>query len=154
MSENPEWNSTGPMHSWAVIKHKGRQPGYLRLCNLMLSPHQQRRPSIINPTLSSQSSSHNMPSHVTLTFFTALFSLPSTHHPHLSFPAWGLQQEGVEGKDFDLPCFLHSVDLKGFRQRMIHKAEGEKHASHLRLLRFVCDLFPVSEGRLSYLAVG
>lgn len=64
-----------------------RQLGLRHLSDLVLSPLQQTRPSIINPALSRQGGSHNMSSHVILTFFPASFSLPSTHHPDLSLPA-------------------------------------------------------------------
>lgn len=88
----------------AVIKHKrpciarsqkaARPQSYLRRWVAEPSSN-RRRPSIINPALSSQGSSHNMSPRVILTFFfflPASFSLPSTHHPDLSLlprgPLW------------------------------------------------------------------
>lgn len=53
-----------------------RQPGLSHICDSVAEPSSnRRRPSIINPALSSRGSSHNMSPQVILTFFFS--SLPS-----------------------------------------------------------------------------
>lgn len=121
-----------------------RQPSLSHLCDLVLSPRQQRRPSIINPALSSQGSSHNMSSHVILTFFS------SSLHRILCrqlitqicrFLRKDCCERESEGKGFDLLCFLHSVTLKGFGQQMILAKEGGKCVSHLLLFRVISVIY-------------
>lgn len=55
-----------------------RQPGLSHICDSVAEPSSnRRRPSIINPALSSRGSSHNMSPQVILTFFFFFSSLPS-----------------------------------------------------------------------------
>lgn len=50
-----------------------RQPGLSHICDSVAEPSSnRRRPSIINPALSSRGSSHNMSPQVILTFFSSL----------------------------------------------------------------------------------
>lgn len=136
-----------------------RQPSCSHLCDLVLSPRQQRRPSIINPALSSQGSSHNMSSHVILFFFFSILhrflcrQLVTQICRFLHKDCCERERES-EGKSFDLLFFLHRVSLKGFGQQMILATQGEKCVARFSWGWFLWFIPCFRKEELSYFAIG
>lgn len=111
-----------------------RQPGLSHICDSVAEPSSnRRRPSIINPALSSRGSSHNMSPQVILTFFfppsacPASFSLPSTHHPDLSLlPRGPLWERSLWSACVSLAARLRGLGQKNHIQNNGSGEGGEK----------------------------
>lgn len=120
-----------------------RQPSCSHLCDLVLSPRQQRRPSIINPALSSQGSSHNMSSHVILFFFPSciVFSAVNSSPRSVVSSTRTAARERARGKAL-ICCFSFTESLSKALDSKWYSQHREKNVLFALVEGDFCGLFP------------